>query len=190
MNRSELKNLLAEVTLKQFEATSKIYKTSQAVTAADIEGYEEAGVSSLYDIKEADCVLAIVIKNGTSLNTVMDAVRDQRYSLVTINSIINGLVSGEISSVRIKGADRAMNEINLKDLSAILLTPIQRVKQSRLAKKMSQSDVAKLTGIDQRLISQYEQGLVQPSTEKLTKMAIAVGADIGNIITDYADLLK
>ncbi len=55
-----------------------------------------------------------------------------------------------------------------------------RIKDLREDRDLKQSDLAKVTGIDQRTISNYETGKTNPDSEALIKLA-----DFFNVSIDY-----
>ena len=56
----------------------------------------------------------------------------------------------------------------------------QRIREIRIAKKLSQVDLAKLLGVTKQSVSNWENDNIQPSVEMLLKIADAL-----NVTTDY-----
>lgn len=57
-----------------------------------------------------------------------------------------------------------------------------RVKEVRLAKKISQDELSKASGISRQTISDLESGeVVNTTTATLTKLADALGCKVGDI---------
>jgi len=56
----------------------------------------------------------------------------------------------------------------------------KRIKDERIAKKMSQQELADMLGLKQHTISQYETDIIRPSYEVLVQIA-----NILNVTTDY-----
>ena len=57
-----------------------------------------------------------------------------------------------------------------------------RVKEVRLAKKISQDELSKVSGVSRQTISDLESGeVVNTTTATLTKLADAVGCNVGDI---------
>ena len=56
----------------------------------------------------------------------------------------------------------------------------QRIRELRLAKNLSQVDLAKILGVTKQSISNWENDNIQPSVEMLIKLA-----EIFNVSTDY-----
>lgn len=64
-----------------------------------------------------------------------------------------------------------VNELEKNELEYLLITEFI---QARLDKKMTQTDLAKLTGTKQSNISRFESGNYNPSLEFLEKVAAAL----------------
>jgi transcriptional regulator with XRE-family HTH domain len=56
----------------------------------------------------------------------------------------------------------------------------ERLKKARQKKGFTQEKLSKLTGINQKVISKYEQGVILPGADNLQKLIIALG-----ITADY-----
>lgn len=56
----------------------------------------------------------------------------------------------------------------------------ERLRQIRMEKELSQAEVAKMLGVSQQAVANYETGLRQPDTLTLTKLA-----QIFNVSTDW-----
>lgn len=52
------------------------------------------------------------------------------------------------------------------------------IKELREAKRLSQSDLAALMGVDQTAVSQWERGITQPRAAKLPELAKVLGCTI------------
>ena len=57
------------------------------------------------------------------------------------------------------------------------------LKLLRQSKKMTQSQLAELLGIDQRTVSAYEKGLCEPSLATLAKICEIFDESFDNILT-------
>ena len=60
----------------------------------------------------------------------------------------------------------------------------QRLKSARIAKGLSQKELAKLAGTDQTVISRLEGGTRGGSTETLTDIARALGTTLSDLVGD------
>lgn len=60
----------------------------------------------------------------------------------------------------------------------------KRIREFRLQKKMSQKRFAELIGTTQQNISNYENGIVQPSIDCLTKIAQVFSASLDELLLD------
>lgn len=58
----------------------------------------------------------------------------------------------------------------------------ENLKKIRKSKGLSQQDLAKLTNIDQRIISRYELDINKPELENLIKIAIVLDISIDDLI--------
>ena len=59
----------------------------------------------------------------------------------------------------------------------------ENLKLLRQSKKMTQSQLAELLGIDQRTVSAYEKGLCEPSLATLAKICEIFDESFDNILT-------
>lgn len=59
----------------------------------------------------------------------------------------------------------------------------ENLKLLRQSKKMTQSQLAELLGIDQRTMSAYEKGLCEPSLATLAKICEIFDESFDNILT-------
>ncbi len=58
---------------------------------------------------------------------------------------------------------------------------IPRIRERRMEKHMTQTDLSKLTGISKSRISLIENNKVKPNTEILWKIAIAIGCKVDDL---------
>lgn len=58
-----------------------------------------------------------------------------------------------------------------------------RIKELRLARKLKQSELAELIGIEPRSVSKIESGFHFPKDEHLEKISIALGVEIKDLFT-------
>ena len=60
----------------------------------------------------------------------------------------------------------------------------EKLKQTRLALDLSQSDLAKKTGISERSLYTYEQTGTMPRTSNIKKLADALGVSVAYLVSD------
>ncbi|MDH2927898.1 helix-turn-helix domain-containing protein [Lonepinella koalarum] len=68
--------------------------------------------------------------------------------------------------------------VELRKVREVQQKMINELKQYRLTKHLSQSEIAKRTGMKVQNISRLERGLVRPSFETVTRYAQALGGEI------------
>ena len=59
-----------------------------------------------------------------------------------------------------------------------------RIKEIRKARGMTQSDLAKMVGVDQSAVAQWEAGKSGPHRNKLSKLAQALGCSIDDLLRE------
>ena len=69
---------------------------------------------------------------------------------------------------------------NIEKTEAIL---VEEIKRRRQAAKISQFEMAKLLGVTQSAVSQWENGVVFPNTKLLPKIAKVLGCSIDEIMS-------
>ena len=60
----------------------------------------------------------------------------------------------------------------------------EKISKLKKAKKMSQIELAKITGISRDAISKYERGDVSPSVEYAKRIAQALGVSLDYLVSD------
>ena len=60
----------------------------------------------------------------------------------------------------------------------------EKISKLKKAKKMSQIELAKITGISRDAISKYERGDVSPSVEYAKRIAEALGVSLDYLVSD------
>ena len=60
----------------------------------------------------------------------------------------------------------------------------EKIKQARLAANMTQSALAKKTGISERSLYTYEQGRIMPRSSNLLKIAESLNVSVGYLLDD------
>ncbi|TNH09111.1 helix-turn-helix domain-containing protein [Testudinibacter sp. TR-2022] len=88
---------------------------------------------------------------------------DEKLEFTTLDEFKNELLSSDPSFAERHQARQIQRQM------------LNELKQARLAQKLSQSDIAKRSGIKMQNISRLERGLVSPTIETLIRYAIAVG---------------
>ena len=61
------------------------------------------------------------------------------------------------------------------------------IKELRKAQGMTQEQLAKLIGVTQGAISQWEEGLTHPAFSKLRKLATALGVTMDDLIGEEVE---
>jgi transcriptional regulator with XRE-family HTH domain len=64
----------------------------------------------------------------------------------------------------------------------------ERLKNARQNKGLTQEQLSKLTGLNQKVISKYEQGVILPGADNLQKLIVALGISADYLLLPHASL--
>lgn len=117
----------------------------------------------------AQVVVDLAVKRGKTLMTILKA---EKQGTPSLNKSLVYLTRD--MDVRFESPDRAAGPYDLGD----------RLKTLRLQKGVSQTELARLTGVTASTISQIESNLIFPSLPALFRMAEIMSVDVSSILGD------
>jgi transcriptional regulator with XRE-family HTH domain/KaiC/GvpD/RAD55 family RecA-like ATPase len=117
----------------------------------------------------AQVVVDLAVKRGKTLMTILKA---EKQATASLNKSLAYLTRN--LDVRFESQDRASGPYDIGD----------RLKALRLQKGVSQTKLARLTGVTASTISQIESNLIFPSLPALFRMAEIMSVDVSAILGD------
>jgi len=117
----------------------------------------------------AQVVVDLTVKRGKTLMTILKA---EKQAAAPLNKPLAYLTRD--MDVRFESQDRASGPYDLGD----------RLKALRLQKGVSQTELARLTGVTASTISQIESNLIFPSLPALFRMAEIMSVDVSSLLGD------
>ena len=117
----------------------------------------------------AQVVVDLAVKRGKTLMTILKA---EKQGTASLNKPLAYLTRD--MEVRFELQDRASGPYHLGD----------RLKALRLQKGVSQTELARLTGVTASTISQIESNLIFPSLPALFRMAEIMSVDVSSLLGD------
>lgn len=82
----------------------------------------------------------------------------------------------------LEAAARLPPEERPPDVQRALASFGRNFRETRVAAKMSQAEVERLTGIPQHYISTMERGRENPTLETMTRLATALGKEVADLL--------